>query len=43
MSLMTMEQKDPTVSLLLSIFLGGLGVARFYIGDIGQFFAMLQE
>ncbi len=29
------EFKDPTTSLLLSIFLGGLGVDRFYIGDVG--------
>lgn len=27
--------KDPTVSLVLSILVGGLGVDRFYIGDIG--------
>ena len=27
--------KDPTVTLLLAIFLGGLGVDRFYIGDVG--------
>lgn len=27
--------KDPTVSLALSIILGGLGVDRFYVGDIG--------
>lgn len=27
--------KNPTTSLLLSIFLGGLGVDRFYIGHIG--------
>ncbi len=29
------QRKDPTVALLLSIFSGGLGVDRFYIGDIG--------
>ena len=29
------QRKDPTVALLLSIFFGGLGVDRFYIGDIG--------
>ena len=28
------QRKDPTAALLLSIFLGGLGVDRFYIGDI---------
>ncbi len=27
--------KDPTISLVLSIIVGGLGVDRFYIGDIG--------
>ncbi|MBR2064900.1 MAG: TM2 domain-containing protein [Bacteroidales bacterium] len=29
------EFKDPTISLVLSILVGGLGVDRFYIGDIG--------
>lgn len=29
------DVKSPTTTLLLSIFLGGLGVDRFYIGDIG--------
>lgn len=28
------EFKDPTVALVLSLFLGGLGVDRFYIGDV---------
>lgn len=27
--------RNPTVSILLSIFIGGLGADRFYIGDIG--------
>lgn len=27
--------KDPTISLVLSILVGGLGIDRFYIGDIG--------
>lgn len=27
--------KDPTTSLVLSILVGGLGVDRFYIGDVG--------
>lgn len=27
--------KDPVVALLLSIFLGGLGIDRFYTGNIG--------
>lgn len=29
------EFKDPTVSLILSLFLGYLGIDRFYIGDTG--------
>ena len=31
----TIELKDPTIALLLSFFLGGLGIDRFYIGDNG--------
>ena len=27
--------KDPAISLILSIFVGELGIDRFYIGDIG--------
>lgn len=27
-----MEQKDWTTTLLISIFLGGLGIDRFYLG-----------
>lgn len=27
--------KDPTLSLILSVIVGGLGVDRFYIGDVG--------
>ena len=30
------ELKDPTTSLLLSLFLGGLGVDRFMLGNIGM-------
>lgn len=30
------ELKDPTVVLMLSIFLGYLGIDRFFIGDIGM-------
>ena len=30
-----MEFKDPTISLILSVCIGGLGVDRFYIGDTG--------
>lgn len=29
------QLKDPTLSLILSIFGGGLGIDRFYIGDAG--------
>lgn len=29
------QRKDRTVALLLGFFLGGLGVDRFYIGDVG--------
>ena len=29
------QLKDPTISLILSILVGGLGVDRFFIGDIG--------
>ena len=32
----TMEFKDPTTILLISIFLGGLGIDRFMIGDTGM-------
>ena len=31
----TIGFKDPTTSLILSIFLGSLGIDRFYVGDIG--------
>ena len=30
------ELKDPTTILLISIFLGGLGIDRFMIGDTGM-------
>lgn len=29
------QMKDPLLSILLSIFIGSLGVDRFYIGDVG--------
>ena len=29
-----MQMKDPTISLILSIIVGSLGVDRFYVGDI---------
>ncbi len=32
----TIEMKDPTTILLVSIFLGVLGIDRFMIGDIGM-------
>ena len=32
---MSAQRKSPTTALILSIFLGGLGIDRFYIGDIG--------
>ena len=27
--------RDPTISIVLSVLVGGLGVDRFYIGDVG--------
>lgn len=33
--LSTVQLKDPTVLLIISIFLGSLGVDRFMLGDIG--------
>ena len=39
--LMTVPTKNPTTVILLSIFLGGLGVDRFYIGDSGTGIAKL--
>ena len=32
----TIELKDPTTLLLVSIFLGGIGIDRFMIGDTGM-------
>ena len=32
---MATMRKDPNTALILSIFFGGLGVDRFYIGDAG--------
>lgn len=29
------QLKDPTISLILSVLVGSLGVDRFYIGDVG--------
>lgn len=33
--LITQDYKSPSTALILSLFLGSLGVDRFYIGDIG--------
>ena len=30
-----LQFKDPTIALILSLFLGNLGIDRFYAGDIG--------
>lgn len=32
----TIDLKDPTTILLISIFLGGLGIDRFMLGDTGM-------
>lgn len=32
----TVELKDPTTILLVSIFLGSLGIDRFMLGDTGM-------
>jgi len=37
----TQNKHDWTTVLLLSIFLGGLGVHRFYVGKTGSGIAML--
>lgn len=34
--LQTIDLKDPTTILLVSIFLGSLGIDRFMLGDIGM-------
>ena len=31
----SIDFKDPTISLLLSVIVGGFGIDRFYIGDTG--------
>ena len=31
----SLDYRDPTIGLILSIFLGSLGVDRFYKGDVG--------
>lgn len=35
-AVMSIEYKDPTTLLLISIFLGSLGVDRFMLGDTGM-------
>ena len=35
MMISSMELKDPTTALILSLFLGSLGVDRFILGDVG--------
>lgn len=35
LALSNTDFKDPTLSLVLSVLVGGLGIDRFYIGDIG--------
>lgn len=32
----SVELKDPVIMLLISIFLGGLGIDRFFLGNIGM-------
>lgn len=32
---MSRGRKDPTVALLLCLFLGGLGAHHFYMGNVG--------
>jgi len=34
--LSSVELKDPTTLLLVSLFIGGLGVDRFMLGDVGM-------
>lgn len=36
LTLQATELKDPTIYLLVSIFLGGWGIDRFMLGDIGM-------
>lgn len=35
-TLMATEWKSPTVGLVLALFVGGLGVDRFWLGDTGS-------
>ncbi len=36
LSVQACELKDPTVLLIISVFLGSLGIDRFMLGDIGM-------
>jgi TM2 domain-containing membrane protein YozV len=33
--LLFLQFKDPTIALIISLLVGGLGIDRFYIGDTG--------
>ena len=39
--LQTVQFKEPTTALIISLFAGGLGIDRFYIGDTGMGVAKL--
>ena len=39
--LQTIQFKEPTTALIISLFAGGLGIDRFYIGDTGMGVAKL--
>lgn len=39
--LQSLDLKDPTIAIVLSLFAGGLGIDRFYIGDTGLGFGKL--
>ncbi|WP_127848970.1 TM2 domain-containing protein [Lacticaseibacillus hulanensis] len=41
MAVMTASYREPVVALLLSFFLGALGIDRFYVGDVGLGIAKL--
>lgn len=36
LTIQSIDFKNPTAALILSLFLGWLGVDRFYIGDVGM-------
>ncbi len=40
-ALSTLQFKDPTISLIVSLFAGGFGIDRFMIGDTGLGIAKL--